>query len=346
METKIKQIAGRFNIDEVIGTSRFGNGLINDTYLVQCHKNKFVLQKLHPILKSSVLIDTHYITKQLSDNGLITPLLVKTKNGKLFFKSDKKDCWRMLTYIPGKCYEGGISPKQAFSAGRLVGQFHNILAGSDYKFRHKIKNFHDSETRIDKLKAVLKRFRRNLKYNDLIGPASVVLKNYSGLGDKIESCPNRVIHGDLKINNIRFNFKNDAVCLLDLDTLGRHKVTTDIAAGARTWCNKAEEGDIENAEFDLEVFGSMLNGYLSTAKFITKKEIEAIPETVERVILTLIARFITDAFEEKYFRLNPNQYKNLYQQNKTRALAQLALYNDFMDKKESINKIIKKLCKL
>src|SRR3989344_288760 len=329
MNEKMRQIANRFDIDKATRVSKFGNGLINDTYLVESNRDKYVLQKLHPIFKSAVLADTHHVTRHLFDNGFMTPLLAKTKSGRLFFKEDKKNCWRMLTYVPGRCYEGGVSPKQAFSAGRLVGRFHNIFASSDYKFRHKIKNFHDSKARIDKLKAILKQFRHTSKYNDLIGPASVVLKNYSRLGDKIESCPDRVIHGDLKINNIRFDFNDKAICLLDLDTLGRHKVTTDIASGARTWCNKAEEGDIENAGFDLEIFEGMLKGYLSSAEFITKKEIKAISETIEKVILVLVTRFITDAFEEKYFRLNTNQYKNLYQQNKTKALAQLALYNDF-----------------
>lgn len=342
MDNKIKQIANEFNIDKAVKVSKFGNGLINETYLAEGKTRRYILQKLHSIFKPAVLADTHNVTRHLFDNGLTTPLLIKTADGKLFFKDNRNNYWRMLTYVPGKCYETGISPKQAFSAGQLVGQFHNILSGFNYKFRHKIKDFHNSETRINKLNKTLKKFKHTWKYGELVDSANAILANYENLGNKIDGCPDRIIHGDLKINNIRFNNGNDAICLLDLDTLGRHKVATDIASGARTWCNKADEGDIINSRFDLKVFESMLAGYLSTAKFITKNEIKSIPETIERVILILAARFITDAFEEKYFRLIPNQYKNLYEQNKAKAFAQLALYNNFVSKKKEINnKILK-----
>lgn len=345
MDSKIKRIANEFNIDKAVKVSKFGNGLINDTYLVESKTRRYVLQKLHSIFKPAVLADTHNITRHLFNNGLTTPLLVKTADGKLFFKDNRNNYWRMLTYVPGKCYETGINPKQAFSAGRLVGRFHNILSDFDYKFKHKIKDFHNSEARIGKLNKTLKKFKHTWKYGELVDSANVVLANYIKLGNKIDSCPDRIIHGDLKINNIRFNSGDGAVCLLDLDTLSRHKVATDIASGAMTWCNKADEGDIRNSRFDLKVFESMLAGYLSAAKFITKNEVKSIPETVERVILVLAARFITDAFEEKYFRLSRDQYKNLYEQNKTKALAQLTLYNNFVSKKEEINEIIKNSCK-
>ena len=133
--------------------------------------------------------------------------------------------------------------------------------------------------------------------------------------------------------------------MLDLDTLGRANVVVDFAGGARTWCNKADEGDVENSKFDLKIFKSMLNGYLSTAKFITKEEAISIPEVFQEIILTLAARFVTDAFEEKYFCLNKKQYRNLYEQNKAKALAQLTLYNDFFEKKKHVNKIIEDQCK-
>ncbi len=337
---EVKQIANNFSIGQAMRVSEFGNGLINQTYLVETGKDRYVLQKLHPIFKPAVLADTHNITQYLFNNGLATPLLVKTKNNRLFFKDSQNSYWRMLTYIPGECYERGVGPRKAFSAGQLVGKFHNIFFDYKYNFKHKIKNFYDSASRFNKLKTALKKFKNTWKYKELINLANSIVESYEKLGAKINSCPDRIIHGDLKINNVRF-MKAKAVCLLDLDTLGRNKIAKDIASAARTWCNKADEGDIKNSKFDLKTFEGMLAGYLSTAKFVTKKEIEAIPEMIERVILVLIARFITDAFEEKYFRLNPRQYKNLYEQNKTKALAQLALYKDFVSKRKYINKIIK-----
>src|SRR3989344_4864602 len=177
MEQNIIEIASNFDIKSPSKAYRFGDGLINDTYLVESSKDKYILQKLHPIFKSSVLVDTYNITQYLSIKGLKTPLLVKTKSGKLFFKDIRDRFWRMLTYVPGKCYEKGINSKQAFRAGRLVGQFHNILSSFDYKFKHKINNFYNSEARITKLKVVLKKFRYTSKYEELVDPANTVLAN-------------------------------------------------------------------------------------------------------------------------------------------------------------------------
>lgn len=345
MNDEFKQITDQFTIGKAVRVSKFGGGLINDTYLVESSKGKYVLQKLHSIFKPTVLIDTHHITQYLLNKGMATPSLIKTRNDKLFFTDEENKHWRMLTYIPGKCYEVGVNPKQAFSAGQLVGKFHDVLSSCDYKFRHQINNFHNSDERIKKLRLTLKRFESTKKYKTLLGPAVKVLEDYENLTNQINLLPTRVIHGDLKINNVRFDNRGNAVCLLDLDTISRHQIVTDIAGAARTWCNKADEGDVKNSKFDLGVFESMLTGYLITAKFITKREIQSIPETIEKTILVLAARFITDAFEGQYFRLNKNQYRNLYEQNKSKALAQLALYSDFLKKRKHINKIIKNLCK-
>lgn len=345
MSNKIKQIANRFTIDKATEVSKFGGGLINDTYLVKSKKGKYVLQKLHPIFKSTVLVDTHNITQHLLSKGMATPLLIKTRNNKLFLTDEENKHWRMLTYIPGRCYEMGITPNQAFSAGRLVGRFHDVLSGFDYKFRHKIKNFRNSDARIRNLKLTLKKFDGTEKHKTLVSLADRVLQEHNKLSNGINLLPSRITHGDLKINNIRFDKKGNAACLLDLDTLGRHKIVSDLAGAARTWCNSADEGDIKKSNFDLKVFKSMLKGYLDTAKFITKKEIILIPEAIEETILVLTARFIIDAFEEKYFCLNKKQYRNLYEQNKSKALAQMALYDNFWNKRKYVNKIIEDLCR-
>jgi len=339
----VRNIATKFSIGKATKIVRFGNGLINDTYLIQTKNNKYILQKLHSIFKPSVLADTHNITRYISDNGLVTPIVVKTANSKLYFKDEKNNYWRMLTYIPGKCYEEGINSKQAFSAGRLVGQFHDTLSSFYYKFSHKIKDFNNSEAHIIKLKKTLKKFNDTEKYNALSGLADYIFKEYGKLGGDLERTPDRIIHGDLKINNVRFGKNGNAVCLLDLDTLGYGKIVTDMAGAVRTWCNASNEDDIKNSRFNLKVFENMLKGYLATARFITKKEIKLIPETIKKTILVLMARFIVDAFEEKYFNLNRALYNNLYEQNNTKAKAQLTLYRDILKKDNKMNKIIREL---
>ncbi len=97
--------------------------------------------------------------------------------------------------------------------------------------------------------------------------------------------------------------------------------------------------NIENA-FDLDIFESFLDGYFSTVSFFTKEEKEAVPAGIKTVILELSARYITDAFEEQYFRLDKSRYSDLFEQNKSKAQSLIKLYKDFVNKTQEIKDII------
>lgn len=342
--SKVLSIASEFDIPgKVLKAKRFGNGIIHDTFLIETDsKDRYIIQRLHKIFGNSVLEDMEKVTTYLDKHGILTPLLVRTMEGNLVFKADD-DRWRMITYIPGKCHERGVSPKLAFSASKLVGIFHNILYKFNYKFKHKLPDFHNTPKRMSNLKRVLDEYRGTNKFSTLEALADKTFKYYESIDKKIDSLPERVIHGDLKINNIRFDTKNNkALCLIDLDTIGRHKIIVDFGIASRTWCNKADEGDIKNSKFDIKIFSNMLAGYLKEAKFLTLEEFFAFSEGIKTMILEVIARFLTDAFEESYFKLIPGKFKSLYDQNRLRAIAQLNLYEDFLKKELEINKLINK----
>lgn len=345
MATDLIFLAANFNIGKVQKVARFGNGLINDTYLVRAGSQKYVLQKLHPIFAPGLLEDTEAITGYIHKKAPITPLLVRSVSGSLGFIKNK-ECWRMLTYIPGRCYETGVSPFRAFQAASLLGSFHNILSEFNYDFKHALSNFHDTDRRVDRLRKVVGAYKGTEKYGTLYPLAEEVFNGYAEIDtSRINSLPDRIIHGDLKINNIRFSPDGrKAISLLDLDTIGKHKLVTDISSAARTWCNPATEDDVKKIKFDLKVFSAMMKGYVSTAKFVTKEELLEVPEGLAAALLGLTSRFIADAFEESYFKLI-DRYPNLYEQNRTKALAQLSLYSDCRSKKIEMLKIINKLCR-
>jgi hypothetical protein len=73
---------------------------------------------------------------------------------------------------------------------------------------------------------------------------------------------------------------------------------------------------------------------------MTEAEIESIPQGVELMILELSARYIMDAFEESYFKLDPEKFPTLYEQNKTKAIYQIYQYDDFQMKRKNIDQII------
>ena len=342
-QKKARRALKFFNIKNVVNLSKINTGLINDTYLIETQRKKYILQKLHKIFKPSVQKDIHKITTLLNDMGLITPLVIKTHTNKLY-ATLPTGYWRCFTFIPGVCFDKIVNVEQAYSAGKLLGKFHDALSNHNYKFEHKIKNFHNTKKILNELKKLLKNLPNNSKYADILSIGQDIINVYKRIDKKIALLPDRIIHGDPKINNILFTpDAKKALCLLDLDTLGKNKIILDIGDAVRTWCNEATEDDVINTKFNFKIFKQLILGYIETANFITKKELDAIIEGVETILIEQIARFLTDAIKESYYVLQKEKYNTLYEQNKASALAQKKLFEDFQHYKPKITKFIKTL---
>lgn len=337
----LKQISERFPVGNITGIRRLSGGITNDTYLVTAGRGRYVLQRLHDVFGPEVLADTDAVTAHLHAHGLVTPRLVRTADGSLG-ASHARGCWRMLTYVPGRCYRHGLSSAQSYSAGRLVGRFHRTLSGLEYRFGHRLPEFHDTEAKMMRLTATLHEFRDDAAYTELKDMADIVLDGFEKVAGKLKHVPARIVHGDPKVSNVRFSGNGEnAVSLIDLDTIGRHAIAVELGDAARSWCNRAPEGDVRRARFDLRNFRSMMAGYRAGADgFAPAGELAAVPAGVETITLELAARFITDAFRRTYFKLEPDRFRDLGQQNRLRAASQVSLYRDFISKRARVTEII------
>lgn len=331
-----------FPIGKVESVKTLGQHKINDTYFIRSSKGKFVLQKMHPIFDFLLLYDIEKVTRHLHNSGLTTPLLIKTKNNKLGLKQ-KDQVWRVMTYIPGTTITKA-NQSQIKSAATLVGKFHSALSDLRYKFRFHIQGFHDTKNTIKKLEKILTKYKKSEKYSTLSPLAKEIIGEYKSLKKKeAKITKKRVIHDDLRIENIRFNANGKkAVCILDLDTLTNGELSVELGDIIRSWTNKSSELDPKNSAFDFLKYKAFLTSYLKTADFITKEELINIPNGAERLTLDLSARFLTDAFEEKYFRL-AIEFKDLYTQNTTYANAQMSFYKSFVRKRKKVEKLNKKI---
>ncbi|MEK7118465.1 MAG: phosphotransferase [Patescibacteria group bacterium] len=336
-----RTVAQQFALDAEIKTvESFGQGRINDTFLVTTENGgRYVLQKLHPIFAPSVLEDINVLTQAMKERCLMTTELIPTNTGELGLIAGAT-CWRMLTFVTGRTIEDGITPDEARSGMELIGNFHQTFAEHNYDFRHVREGFHDTPKIMRGFEEIILAYFGTKKDEALAWVGHEILDEYNSREHAWAHLPKRIVHGDLKLNNIRFaNNSSRAIALLDLDTLGRHSVVVDVSDAARSWCNQADEGDARNAKFDLDIFRAMMEGYGRTADFLKQEEREAIPGAIAQIALELSARFATDAYCESYFTLDREHYPDLFTQNSAKARAQFALYQDIIRQIKDIGAI-------
>ncbi|HXV26473.1 MAG TPA: phosphotransferase [Candidatus Paceibacterota bacterium] len=338
----LKRIAGMFPVGAVSGVRRLGGGITNDTFLVSAGRGMFVLQRLHGAFRPEVLADTEAVTARLALHGMRTPRLVRTTADTLGYVSGR-ECWRMLTFVPGRCYQEALSSGQVRSSAELLGRFHRNLDGMEYRFAHRLAHFHDTEHVMRTLERTLRGRRRDAVYAQMEPLASAVLAGYEQVRGQCAGAPERIIHGDPKAANVRFDQTGQrAVALLDLDTVGRNTVAVELGDAARSWCNRAAEGDWRKARFDLNNFRALVAGYVRGADgAVDRSELDSVPHGVRTICLELAARFITDAFRREYFKLDVRRYRDLGEQNAARARSQVRLYRDLMAKHDAVERIVR-----
>ncbi|HSG30774.1 MAG TPA: phosphotransferase, partial [Thermodesulfobacteriota bacterium] len=316
---KVISISEQFAIGKVLDVSEYGSGIVNDTYLVEnTSGQKFILQKQHELIGKEVLEDIEAVTKRLESSDILTPKLIRNNSGELYIEKEGY-IWRVLTFVEGKSYEKLSDLQLVKSAGEIIGNFHCSLIGFQYHFKHEIPQFHDTEYIISKLQNITSKNQGNKEYQQLNQLSDYINNEHKSVRGVLDHLPDRIIHGDLKLSNIRFNEnQTKAICLLDLDTLGRNKIVIDLGDAIRSFCNTQNK-------FDLEIFRSLMEGYFNSVSFLTHEEIDHIPAGIKTIVLELAARYITDAIEEKYFKLEEMKFPTLYVQNTTKAQSLISL---------------------
>jgi len=341
-KVKLKLIAEKFDIGKCLSVAPVAQGLINETFVVEANKGKYILQKLHKIFSVDIVENIRVVTEHLLTNKETTPIIIKTNSGENILT--QYDCnWRMMTFVDGNSFDKIPDALHAKEAGILVGRFHNILANLEYDFKSEFKNWHNTAFYISRLKETADKYKNTKKYLELEKLKDDILYEYNGQHQIIFS-GNNVVHGDLKINNLMFDTNSKALCLIDLDTLHQADILAELGDAVRSWCNSVEGISEVSSEFDLHTFEAMMSGYISENKnLISAEKLLSVPNAAAQIALELSARFLEDAYAESYFKLDKSNYKTLLEQNFTEAEKQFNLYKDINKKASKAEKIIKNL---
>ena len=279
---EVGKIANLFAIDgELLSAEEVETGLINSTWLVSFQsegeeQSRYILQRINasvfgdPLdVMSNVARVTRHINSKVMrvkrDLGGHTLNLYPGREGKSYVTGPSGGIWRCYNFIEGcRTYDVVESTRQAYQAGHAFGAFLDLVSDmSAEKLVEVIPDFHNTAKRYqDLLKAVESDSHQRVGQ---VGSELALIDSMAPDMDRLskmaeaEELPLRVTHNDTKINNVLFDISSDeAVCVIDLDTVMPGIALYDFGDLIRTATNPAEEDerDLSKVEMRMSIFES------------------------------------------------------------------------------------------
>lgn len=299
-----------------------GSGLINQTWLLEADGRRAVLQALNPIFPAAVNEDIRIVTRHLRAQGWPSPELLPAASGAFWVEAGGR-VYRLMSHVPGTSLDQLGDAAQARAAGGLLGRFHRALDGLDHHFAGSRLGVHDTPRHLRNLRQALADHEGHARFGEIRPLAAEILATAEALPVLPATRP-RLVHGDPKINNMLFDpATGQALCLIDLDTLGPMALPLELGDAFRSWCNPAGE-DRGSGSFSLDLFGGAVAGYAAeTRGWIEPAEQSAIVTATLTIYVELAARFCADALNERYFGWDASRFPSRSVHNQVRARSQL-----------------------
>jgi len=332
---------------DVLKYEPFGDGHINDTFLVITKNNKYILQRVNKnVFRTDALVHNYKIflnallKYQQQITGKLTPDILKTSSGAFHTVDEEGFAWRLAEFIPGtRSYS--ISPKTeiSYKAAKAMGrfqQFLNTLATDKFDFT--IINYHNPESRLKAFKESVntapekliklaeKEIAFSMKHQEIVDEYNTV----------VNKLPQRVTHNDTKLDNMLFS--GDGVLVIDLDTVMPSTVLFDYGDMVRSFTSPAleDEPDESKTTFRIDHFEALTKGYIEgiggTLKPIEKNSLLL---GARAIIYEQTLRFLTD------FLLGNPYYKVKYpEHNLVRTKTQIKILSAIEEDKATIQQKI------
>ena len=268
--------------------------------------NKNVFKSPDQVMSNIVKVTSHIQAKvkNLPNADKRCLNVIKTKEGENYYIDPDGEYWRTYDFIDDvNSYDSFSSMESVKNLGVAIGIFQKQLSDFDgSQLYDTIPHFHDMGMRYKQLEAAIAADPKD-RVKDVQPELEFLFANRER-GEKMWAdfasgvLPNRVTHNDTKMNNVLFDQDTDeALCVIDLDTIMPGTVLFDTGDMIRTACNTGleDDEDLSKVEFDREVYKALIGGYLSEAEsFLTKEEREGVKESGRTITQIMAVRFLTD----------------------------------------------------
>ena len=344
---------------DVVSCERYGNGHINDTFVVVCSladaKRRYILQRINSDifkdpekLMHNIELVTEFIAAEAVKNGRNpereTLRIVRTKNGQNCFRDSFGSYWRMYDFVENTTsYDTVERPEDFYQSAYSFGNFQRLLADFDASTLYEtIPDFHNTPLRF---KTFLKAIEEDKAHRAESVKAEIdfYLRHEADMQicqTKLEKgqLPLRVTHNDTKLNNILIDKETGkGLCVIDLDTVMPGLSIFDFGDSIRFGANTAaeDEQDLNKVSIDLKLYREYVRGYLAgCGGRLTDEEVRMMPYGAKDMTLECGMRFLTDYLEgDVYFMIHRENH------NLDRCRTQIALVKDMELKWNEMMKI-------
>jgi aminoglycoside phosphotransferase (APT) family kinase protein len=340
----------------------YGNGHINDTYLVTCNgagvPARYVLQRINrSVFHSPVAVMqniervTAHLAAQLAhepDRARRALTLVPARDDRNWYEDAQGETWRAYPFIENaRSYETATSVEQAFQAAAAFGRFQQQLASLPAPRLHEtIQDFHHTPRRFAALQQAI---AADVKSRAKLAQPEIdfALAHQSIAGVLIEAShqpdlPERITHNDTKFNNVLLDdATGESLCVVDLDTVMPGLALYDFGDMVRTTTSPAaeDEQDLSKVTMQFPLFEALVRGYLSTAgEFLSATEKKFLAFSGKLITFEIGIRFLADYLAgDTYFKIHREGH------NLDRCRTQFKLMESIESQEEKMNRLVESI---
>ena len=326
----ITEISNQFAIEgEFVSGDEIQSGHINSTYRATFEASdgslhRYILQRINEkVFKDplAVMRNVECVTRHINwkvlrvkkDLGGQTLNLYPGRGGRFWVGGPGGGVWRCYNCIEGcLTYDIVENTRQAFQAARAFGSFQDLVSDlPPEELEETIPDFHNTRKRYQRLMEVAEADPCG-RAGSVSPELEFVRSHEADVGRILDGLasgdiPQRITHNDTKINNVMIDEETDeAVCVIDLDTVMPGSVLYDFGDLVRTAVSPAaeDEQDLSKVALRMPMFEALVEGYLESAKdFLNESEASLLAFSAKLITLEIGIRFLTDHLEgDVYFK--------------------------------------------
>lgn len=278
---QIQSILSLYHLDPLEDFGGIAEGAINTSYWVQAGGRRYYLRITENKRMDDMIFEKELLL-HLDRHALPVPRLLRNvAKGTFTPWSSRGRFVSLFQYIPGRAlgvFE--LRPKHSRIVGRFTAQLHNATR----EFRRRRNSDFDLVTldqRAERLRRALEKRRLARRFADDVAALRVHVDEQ--LARAVDHLPKGIIHGDLFIENARFQ-RDTLIGVVDFEHGAHDRLLLDLALAVNAWCWRptVKQQGGPAGRFDLPRLRAMVQGY-HRIRPLSRAEQGALPGELRRI---------------------------------------------------------------